>query len=506
MRQLDSPAQAADWLRARTSGQLHTDSRRIGAGDGFIAWPGAATDGRAHVPAALAQGAAACVVERAGLEAFALDDARIASYVDLKAATGPIAAAYYEDPSAQLSLVAVTGTNGKTSTAWWLAQALSRVDARPGRVHGPCALIGTLGLGVPPLLTYTGLTTPDPVTVQRELRRFVEAGFGACAIEASSIGIAERRLDGLHIDVAVFTNFTQDHLDYHGSMDAYWQAKAELFRWPGLRAAVVNVDDLHGASLVGSLRQSGAGPLDLWTTSASGADVRLSARAVDYEDAGLAFTVHEQGTATTEYLATPLIGIYNVANLLGVIGAQRALGVPLAQAVAACRALTGVPGRMEQVRMDGAPLAVVDYAHTPDALDKALEGLRPLAARRKGRLWCVFGCGGNRDPVKRPMMAAVAEGAADVVLLTSDNPRDESPQAIISQVLSGFCTPETVQVEPDRARAIAQAMAAAAPEDVVLLAGKGHESWQEINGKRIPFSDREHAAAAQRVRVGKGVA
>ncbi|RZI75042.1 MAG: UDP-N-acetylmuramoyl-L-alanyl-D-glutamate--2,6-diaminopimelate ligase, partial [Variovorax sp.] len=351
------------------------------------------------------------------------------------------------------------------------------------------------GIGVPPDLTYTGLTTPDPVMLQRELRGFVARGFGACAIEASSIGIAERRLDGCEIRVAVFTNFTQDHLDYHGSMDAYWQAKAELFRWPGLRAAVVNIDDLHGATLVANLLDTGAGALDVWTVSAAGAPARLVARDIGYGIDGLRFSVAEQGGGV-EQLSTQLIGEYNVANLLGVIGALRSLGLSLTDAVQACTDLGSVPGRMERITAPGQPLAVVDYAHTPDALDKALAGLRPLAKQRGGALWCVFGCGGDRDPIKRPMMAAVVEKQADRVVVTSDNPRSENPSAIISQILLGLARPEAAQVESDRARAIAGTLAQAAPEDVVLLAGRGHEAWQEIGGEKIAFSDRVHAADA----------
>ncbi len=486
-----SPNEAAWWLRSCVGGDLHADSRQVGDGDGFIAWPGAATDGRAHVASALAQGASVCLVEREGVEAFGFDEHQpIASFAGLKAATGPIAASFYGQPSSQIPLIAVTGTNGKTSTAWWLAEALSK---RPGT--GPCALIGTLGIGTPPELRYTGLTTPDPVMLQRELRSFVRQGFSACAIEASSIGIAERRLDGCEIRVAVFTNFTQDHLDYHGSMDAYWEAKAELFRWPGLAAAVVNIDDLHGATLVANLIDSGTGALDIWTVSAGGGAARLMAQDIRYDAEGLRFDVVEQGTGT-QTLSTRLIGQYNVANLLGVIGALRALGMTLAEAVDACRDLQSVPGRMERVALPGQPLAVVDYAHTPDALDKALVGLRPLAAQRGGALWCVFGCGGDRDATKRPLMAAVAETQADRVVITSDNPRSEKPAAIIGQILLGLSAPDAAQVEPDRARAIAETLAQAAPADVVLIAGKGHEAWQEADGVRTEFSDRIHALGA----------
>jgi UDP-N-acetylmuramoyl-L-alanyl-D-glutamate--2,6-diaminopimelate ligase len=490
MRQLHTPIAAAQWLQGRVRGQLHCDSRKVRPGDGFIAWPGAATDGRKHVASALAQGAAACLVEHEGVDAFAFTHDAVASYGQLKSATGPIAASYYGEPSHLLQVLAVTGTNGKTSTAWWLAQALSAV---PGNVW-PSAVIGTLGTGRPPLVQSTGLTTPDPVLLQRQFRRFVDDGLKACAIEASSIGIAERRLDGTQIAVAIFTNFTQDHLDYHGTMDAYWSVKHSLFRWPGLRAAVVNIDDAKGVELMTTLQDSG---LDLWPVSTEHA-ARLQAVDVGYGPLGLRFTVVE-GAERAE-LATSVIGQYNASNLLGVIGAMRAVGVPLQAAVAACSELLPVPGRMERLAIDGKPLVAVDYAHTPDALDKALQALRPLAAQRGGKLWCVFGCGGDRDPTKRPLMAAVAEKNADRVVVTSDNPRSEKPEAIISQILLGLSHANCVEVQAERARAIAEIVAAAAPADVILLAGKGHEDFQEIAGVKHPFDDRVHARKALEAR------
>lgn len=491
MLQLRTPVEAAGWLRGRVRGALHTDSRRVGAGDGFIAWPGAATDGRRHVGAALAQGAAACLVEREGVEAFGFEDEAIASYGQLRAATGPIAAEYYGHPSERLQVFAVTGTNGKTSTAWWLAQALSRLDGDPW----PCAVIGTLGTGRPPAVESNGLTTPDPVLLQSEFRRFADDGVKACAIEASSIGLAERRLDGTRIGVALFTNFTQDHLDYHGSMASYWAAKTELFRWPGLRAAVVNVDDLKGLELLADMRDSG---LDLWPVSCE-RPARLQALDIGYSQQGLRFTVAEGGER--HGVSTSLIGQYNVANLLGVIAAMRVLGVSLADAARACCELQPVPGRMECLQHPGRPLVAVDYAHTPDALDKALIALRPLADQRGGQLWCVFGCGGERDATKRPLMAAVAEKNADRVVVTSDNPRGEKPEAIISQILLGLTHRSSVEVEADRGRAIAETVAAAAPQDVILLAGKGHESYQEIAGVRHPFDDRIEAMKALEARA-----
>jgi UDP-N-acetylmuramyl-tripeptide synthetase len=312
----------------------------------------------------------------------------------------------------------------------------------------------------------------------------------ACAIEASSVGIEERRLDGTRIRVAIFTNFTQDHLDYHGTMEAYWEAKTQLFRWPGLQAAVVNLDDDKGRELADSVI---AGGIELWTVSQQ-QPARITAQDVDYADGGLRFVVQEGGER--HVLSTQLIGQYNVSNLLGVIAAMRAVGVPLAEAVRACGSLLPVPGRMERLQQAGKPLVAIDYAHTPDALDKALQALKPLAAQRGGKLWCVFGCGGDRDPTKRPLMAAVVEKNADHVVVTSDNPRSEKPENIISQILLGLSHHECVQVQADRALAIAETIARANREDVVLLAGKGHEDYQEIAGTKLPFSDKVQAQAA----------
>ena len=489
---LDTPEQAARWLRGSVTAQLQTDSRKVRAGDGLIAWPGAANDARQHVQSALAAGATACLVEHDGVQAFAFDDARICAYAGLKAASGPIAARYFDAPSQQLELIAITGTNGKTSTAWWLAQALSSLRTDP---PAPCGVIGTLGTGQPQALAFNGLTTPDPVLLQQCLRDFVDAGFSACAIEASSIGIAERRLDGSQIAVAVFTNFTQDHLDYHGSMQAYWEAKAALFGWPGLKAAVINIDDPKGVELVAALQGTA---VDVWTVSCT-QPARLQASAVGYTATGLGFAVAE-ADGVLHQLQTQVIGDYNVANLLCVAGALRALDVALADAVAACSAVTPVPGRMDCTGAPGQPLVAVDYAHTPDALEKALQALRPLAAQRGGALWCLFGCGGDRDALKRPLMAAIARRHADHVVLTSDNPRTEKPEAILAQMLQGLPQSGDVEVQIDRARAIADAVAQAAANDVLLVAGKGHESYQEIAGVRHPFSDKVHAEAALALR------
>ena len=491
---LGSVSEAVSWLRERVTGTLQTDSRQIRPGDGFIAWPGAATDGRAHIGDALARGAVACLVEHEGAEAFALQGLPVAALHGLKAATGLIAAEWFEQPTQRLDVLAVTGTNGKTTTSWWLAEALNLLSKNELIAQGGCALVGTLGIGTPPALTSTGMTTPDPVRLQRAFQQFTDAGRTACAIEASSIGLAEHRLVGTRIRVALFTNFTQDHLDYHPSMAAYWQAKRVLFDWPGLQAAVVNIDDPRGAELHTALTGR---PLDLWSVSATG-PARLAARDIGMGEGGLRFTVAEG--VHTHVLQTRVIGQYNVSNLLGVVAGLRALGVPLQHALFACAQLSPVPGRMEQINHPGQPLVAVDYAHTPDALDKALQALRPVAHERGGQLWCVFGCGGDRDAGKRPLMGAVAQHHADQVVVTSDNPRSEDPAAILHQILQGTIAGGTVRAEPDRAAAIAQAIAEAAPADVVLIAGKGHEDTQETAGVRLPFSDMAHAQAALQAR------
>ena len=503
LRQLESLEAALGWLAARGVRALTTDSRRVTAGDAFIAWPGYAFDARQFVPQALAAGASACLVEADGATSFPfMQGDAIAALPRLKQSTGPLAGRFMGSPSEKLDVVAVTGTNGKTSTAWWVAQALGALGKRTG-------VIGTLGVGEPPssrqasAITFTGMTTPDPITVQSGFKRFADANFWACAIEATSIGIAEHRLDGTKIDVALFTNFTQDHLDYHGTMTEYWDAKARLFAWPGLRAAVINVDDVQGAGLARSLQ---GGTLDVWTCSAIG-NARLRASSVHYEGGGLTFDVSE-GDAKVQ-VSTRLIGGYNVDNLLATIGGLRALGLPLADVAKACAVLTPVPGRMQRVESEpdglghAVPQVLVDYAHTPDALEKALQALRPFANERGGRLWCVFGCGGNRDAGKRPLMGGLAQRLADQVVITSDNPRGEAPAFILLQIVAGLSgSQERVKVIEDRRSAIAHAVRHAAPQDVILVAGKGHEDYQEINGVKHHFSDVEEAVAALQARGG----
>jgi UDP-N-acetylmuramyl-tripeptide synthetase len=510
MHLLHSPQEASRWLRSHVRATLRTDSRLLQAGDGFIAWPGAASDGRAYVAAALAAGAQACLVEAKGVEQFGLSDERVACYTDLKAATGLIAAHYYAQPSEHLDVVAVTGTNGKTSTAWWLAQALNTLGYR-GKASNTllsnkellaqysCGLIGTLGTGKPGAMVFNGLTTPDPVRLQAELARLHALGASACAVEASSIGLAEERLAGTVIHTAIFTNFTQDHLDYHRDMASYWLAKRALFDWSGLQSAVINLDDDKGAELASYCAAKG---LKVLTISQLRTDATLCAQSVEHTDNGMVIAVREAGMQAQ--IDSAMVGDYNVSNLLGVVAAMRSLGIDLAAACRAVSQCTAVPGRMECITALDAPLVAVDYAHTPDALDKVLSALRPITQSRGGQLWCVFGCGGDRDASKRPLMAAAAERVARHVVVTSDNPRSESPDNIIAQVVAGLHDAANAYVQPDRARAITYAITHAQPRDVIVLAGKGHEDYQDIAGTKYPFSDLTHARAALKLRASDG--
>ncbi len=323
----DAPAAAA-WLQDQGCTTLRADSRLLGAGEGFIAWPGATVDARRYVAGALDSGARACLVEHGGVEAFGFDDDRVAAVPGLKALGGEIAAQFHGQPAAALDMVAFTGTNGKTSSAWWLAQLLDAL----GR---PCALVGTLGMGRPGTDDWrvTGLTTPDPVSLQGALRRYVDQGLSACAIEASSIGLEQGRLNGCRIAVAVFTNFTQDHLDYHGDMTAYWAAKRRLFDWAGLRAAVVNIDDAQGRTLATELAQRPG--LDLWTVSRTAMDARLCVATHETTATGMRFVLAE-GEQLAPAVELPLVGDYNLSNLLGVAAAARALGADLQAVAQAC--------------------------------------------------------------------------------------------------------------------------------------------------------------------------
>ena len=498
------------WLHATApAARLSSDSREIASGDVFFAYPGDAADGRNYIQQAVEKGAAAVIYEA---DDFDWNDAWQVPHLavkGLKRQAGPIANGYYRQPDAAMFSIAVTGTNGKTSCAQWLGSALSRLN-------GVAVVVGTLGIsrfehGIASVVNETGYTTPDAVLLQRRLAELRDAGATALAIEASSIGLDQGRLNGMHIDVALFTNFTRDHLDYHHDMTAYEAAKAMLFDWPGLQHAVINLDDAMGLRLIQRLRQRSVSLIGYTIAGVAEQDVApsgvavLQASAIRTNAGGTVF--HVSSPFGSAQVKTRLVGQFNVSNVLGIMGVLLAKGMAWTDVVAVVETLTPPPGRMQQFGGQDAPLVVIDYAHTPDALEKALATLRQVAQERNGELWCVFGCGGDRDPGKRPQMGAVAQGA-DHVIVTSDNPRSENPSDIIEQIIEGMNPAndrkDTAQMVEDRAAAILWAVKHAARHDVVLLAGKGHETYQEIKGKKTPFLDADHAALALATRAMKG--
>ena len=402
----------------------------------------------------------------------------------MRARASELAGRFFGMPSRQLAIAGVTGTNGKTTTAWLLAQALNAC----GR---PAAYIGTLGAAYAGALQAGEFTTPDAVSVQRHLAAFRAQGAACVAMEVSSHALAQARVAAVHFDAAVFTNLTRDHLDYHGSMEAYAQAKASLFAIPDLRLRVINADDAFGAKL---LERPGFNQAIATSRHADFSPVAgrpyLKATQLKFGEHGVTFAlVSSFGSAS---VSAPLIGSFNVDNLLAVAGVLLGSGLPLSQVVCALSSVQPPPGRLEVFGGDESPLAVVDYAHTPDALEKALTVLRDHCS---GRLWCVFGCGGDRDRGKRPQMGRIAARLADELLVTDDNPRSEDPAVIVSDIVAGIPS-RNFSIVHDRAAAIQQAITRAAPGDAVLVAGKGHEDYQIVGAERRAFSDRRAVIAA----------
>ncbi len=461
------------------------DSRQVRRGDLFVAYPGGVADGRRFIADAIARGAAAVLWEDDG--EFSWDaqwDVVHLPGSGLRRLCGALANAICRQPSERLSLIAITGTNGKTTISQWL-----------GRIHPRrCAVIGTLGAGFVEQLTETGFTTPEASTLTRYLQEFADSGAQACTLEASSIGIEEGRLDGTRIDVAVFTNLTRDHLDYHATMDAYAAAKEKLFTWPHLRLAVVNLDDPFGRLLAARTTASKV----LGYTQSSACEGRQGVvRAEDVEETvnGLSFRLcAPNGRSRVE---TSVLGRYNVSNLLAVAAVLIDAGLTPGDVAERFAVLPSPPGRLEKVGGDNEPLIAVDYAHTPDALENALNALRGVAQARGAGLTVIFGCGGDRDRGKRPLMGEIAARLADRVVLTSDNPRSEDPAAILDEIRAAAPQAEVIA---DRAQAIRRSVLAAHPAEVILLAGKGHEPYQEIAGVRRPFSDVDAALAALEAR------
>jgi UDP-N-acetylmuramoyl-L-alanyl-D-glutamate--2,6-diaminopimelate ligase len=467
--------------------RLVSDSRHVIAGDTFVAYPGEKLDGRQFIPQAIERGAASVLWEGRGFVWRAAWKVANAPVENLKKHAGEIASEVYGRPSARLWMVGVTGTNGKTSCSHWIAQALTRLQRK-------CGVVGTLGSGFPAKLEPIGNTTPDAVWLQERLRTFVGQRARAVSMEVSSHGLAQDRVAGVEFDVALLTNLTRDHLDYHGTMRAYRNAKARLFRSPGLKHAVLNLDDAFGASLVEPTQRRGVSTLGYGFSrtlppALRGRRVaRVVGRNLEMSAEGIAFDVMTPwGKSAVE---SRVIGRFNAANLLGSLAVLLASDNDLDASVAALRHVTPVPGRAERYGGGRRPLVVVDYAHTPDALENVLRTLRELietTPARQGRLISVFGCGGDRDRGKRPLMGGIASALSDETIVTSDNPRSEAPRAIIDEILEGVSGP-CAAIE-DRTAAIERAVRSARAGDVVLVAGKGHENYQEIAGVRHPYSD-----------------
>ena len=495
------------WLRENTESRadLKLDSRDIQIGDVFVAFKGQQSDGAKYISAAIENGAVAILVDAASdLTAEALEAATkqvpVKVIDGLKDVLGALADEWYGKPSKEVTIIAITGTNGKTSCASWVAQALNINNT-------PCATIGTLGVILPDGTNLGGyLTTPDVLSLHRILAYLLEQGILMVAMEASSIGLEQGRMDGLRIAIAGFTNLSLDHLDYHQNMQEYEIAKSKLFAWPGMRLAVLNGDDEAGLRLA---KQSVAAKTLTYSLDlTSGADLR----AVHYtfHDYGLSFMLHTDHGDTQ--ILSRLVGEHNISNLLLVIGILEGLGWSLTRISRTLSKLEAVAGRLETVEPiinpQNKPLVVVDYAHSPDALKRALEALKPNAEAREGRLICVFGCGGDRDRVKRPAMAKIAEELSDLVYITSDNPRTEEPQCILDEIVAGFSSPKSERlalVEKDRDYSILYSILTAEAEDVILIAGKGHEDYQEVHGVRHYFDDRQWAALALLMRDGLNV-
>jgi len=474
-----------DWVAQQDISiqRLSMDSRDTGLGDLFIAVPGLTVDGRAYIDDAIARGAAAVIWQcETGTQPIPIHWRNSASgkplpviaIDDLTHKVGVIADRFYAAPSKSLYTIGVTGTNGKTSTSQFIAQALGS-----GK---PCAIMGTMGWGLLPNLQPSTHTTPDALSCHRQLAALREQGARAVAMEVSSHALDQGRVNGVHFDCAVFTNLTHDHLDYHGDMQSYAEAKARLFHWPEIKTLVINRDDAFGRELIE--RHAGDHKLFSYGMDKSQGVPELFADQVHCHDAGMSFNIHTPfGHGQLEFA---LYGQFNIYNLLATLGVLLDSGLGFDAACAALQQVQSVPGRMQVSKIDNGPVVIIDYAHSPDALQQLLSA---TAAHRFGQIWLVFGCGGDRDKAKRPVMGAIADNFANQVILTNDNPRHEDPQRIIEEIRTGMGTKANLLVESDRRQAIGYALQHAGAGDVVVIAGKGHETYQQIGDRRLPFSD-----------------
>jgi UDP-N-acetylmuramoyl-L-alanyl-D-glutamate--2,6-diaminopimelate ligase len=480
------PQLAGSDLAQLEIGGICQDSRQVKPGDLFFARNGVSHKGIDFVCSAAAEGAVAAIVDDAELAAADSIDVTIPliGVTDVAALIGEVASRFFGEPSLHMRVVGVTGTNGKTSSAHYIAQLLQGC----GEV---CGLIGTVGNGLLGQLRESTHTTPDAIGVHRLLAELRDSGATAVVMEVSSHALDQQRISGVHFNAAGFTNLSRDHLDYHGDMDSYGAAKARLFFEMEIDHQVVNADDAFGATILA--RKDGQDRIGF------GESERAEVRATGVVLSATGIIARIETARGTFALDTGLIGRFNLSNLLLAIAITEQMGYPQQQIERALQHLTPVAGRMQRVSRQ-TPLVVVDYAHTPDALEKALEALRNHC---QGRLCCVFGCGGDRDTGKRAQMAQVAERLSDRIVVTSDNPRTEDPQQIIQMIMAGFSRSASVTSETDRKRAIEQAIAALQPDDILLIAGKGHENYQDIQGVKMPFDDLAVAREALVMRAAK---
>ena len=489
---------------------MTSDTRALKAGDVMLAYPVGnsrqLTDNRIHIAQALSLGAALVLYEPKGLAEelkTVCKDSRCVAVNDLAEKAGEIAANWYGHPSRLMRVIGITGTNGKTTVSQWLSQALHSADQ-------PAGVIGTLGAGIVNDLTMTGFTTPDAARMQSLLKAIQKNGAHSVAIEVSSHALDQGRVNGAYFDTVVITNLSQDHLDYHGDMKEYAAAKKKILDLPGIKHVVVNADDWFGQECLKYLaKKMGDADITVWAYASKSENLlslpcfakqsfrKVLATDLQMNDQGMKFQLIVDGE-DAGLMQSRIVGAFNVSNALAVFACLLAGGKTIKSAKNSIEQLQSVQGRMELVPRSTAqhPMAVIDFAHTPDALEQVLKTLRDIAQQRAGQLWCVFGCGGDRDPLKRPIMGRIAESIADHVMVTSDNPRSEVPEKIMADILSGFEVPEKAQTNADRATAILQTIRQAKPEDVILIAGKGHEETQEIAGKKHPFSDRVHVQLA----------
>lgn len=460
------------------------DSRKVVKGALFLAFPGLHVDGRNFISNAIAQGVAAVVYENS--EGYQLPDEfksipiPLVGINQLSAKIGIIASRFYHDPTHQMTVIGVTGTNGKTSVSQFIAQALTSQ-------HRRCAVIGTLGKGFLPTLESTGYTTPDAITLQKDLAECLAQKADSIAMEVSSHSLSQHRVDGTQFTIAVFTNLTQDHLDYHKTMSAYGAAKAQLFQFPSLKYAIYNADDTFGRELIAKHPAHAKALVYSLDPTLSVDCPAIIVENITPTASG--FSVEVRTPWGKGRFQSTLPGRFNISNLLAVLAVLGALNIPLPSALAALEQLQPVTGRMQSFGgVEGKPQVVVDFAHTPDALLKVLASLREHCSQK---LWCVFGCGGDRDRGKRPQMGAIAAQYSDYIVITNDNPRTESPEQIAAEIQAGIPPKHPVHLELDRVLAITYALRSAGPEDVILIAGKGHETEQIIGRESFHYSDIE---------------